>query len=806
MKRTSLLLAALLLAVSAASAGSVAIMSGDFILPEASGAFGTVKAAAAGAGSAITYEIHSVDPVANAAYVGADSATVLAAYADGQIVGDGVYTKTGTATAGYFQVFIDGVYGNGVDVAFLVVVRYEPGGGGGAYAMACVVAKTTDSLGYGDTVIALFLPTANPPVCLVKPEWSWTVVTRPSFAGEPGSGAAPGGGLSKFDAAAEYDGLGHAFDTNALAEALAATDAGAYGVEYALDAGGSADAATWSAVPHLFTNVGEHTAWYRVTSPYYEDFVHAARVTITNTTIVYEARNGGGKYSGGDFGIEVRVSKPPSGAVVKYAASASGPWQDEPVTFRDACEAAAVHFRIEVAGHEPVVGWRTVSIAKRAVTLASGGATKTYDGTPLRNDADPAVGGDGFAPGEGASFVFSGSQTEVGSSANAFTYALAAGTEAGNYEIATVFGTLTVTKAAFPVAGEPGGGAVPAGGRSKFDATALYDGCGHTLDTNALVAAFAGTMVGGCEVAYAVGAAGADPARLSWAPSPPLFADAGEYGVWYRVSNPNHEVFAHAAMVTVAKRAVTLASRSATKVYDGTPLRSAADPAVGGDGFAPGEGAAFSFSGSQTEVGSSANAFAYQLNTGTKAGNYAITTVFGTLTVTKAAAPVARTYKVKFYACGGKGSMSAATFTYGKAKKLSKNKFSRKGYVFAGWAKSKAKAKAGKVAYANRQKVKNLTTTGKTAKLYAIWAKKTYKVKFYACGGKGSMSAVTFTYGKAKKLPKSTFKRKGCKFAGWARSRALAESDTVAFKNGKAVKNLTKKGGTVRLYAVWKRK
>ena len=81
-------------------------------------------------------------------------------------------------------------------------------------------------------------------------------------------------------------------------------------------------------------------------------------------------------------------------------------------------------------------------------------------------------------------------------------------------------------------------------------------------------------------------------------------------------------------------------------------------------------------------------------------------------------------YKVKFLTNGGTGKMAVEKFTYGKAKKLSANKFKRKGYTFKGWAKSKALAKKGKVAYKNKKSVKNLVTTGKTVKLYAVWKKK----------------------------------------------------------------------------------
>ena len=132
-----------------------------------------------------------------------------------------------------------------------------------------------------------------------------------------------------------------------------------------------------------------------------------------------------------------------------------------------------------------------------------------------------------------------------------------------------------------------------------------------------------------------------------------------------------------------------------------------------------------------------------------------------------------------------------------------KNVFTRKGYVFIGWAKSKK----GAVAFANAQAVKNITDRSGTVTLYAKWAKKTYKVKFYANGGKGKMAVETFTYGKAKKLTANKFKApKGMKFAGWAKSKADAKAGKVAYKNKKAVKNLITTGKTVKLYAVWKKK
>ena len=82
-------------------------------------------------------------------------------------------------------------------------------------------------------------------------------------------------------------------------------------------------------------------------------------------------------------------------------------------------------------------------ITPRTVKLTSGSDSKTYDGTPLVKH-DVIVSEDGFADGEGATYSYTGTQTDAGSSENTFTYALKEGTLASNYEITTANGTLTV--------------------------------------------------------------------------------------------------------------------------------------------------------------------------------------------------------------------------------------------------------------------------------------------------------------------------------------------------------------------------
>ena len=98
----------------------------------------------------------------------------------------------------------------------------------------------------------------------------------------------------------------------------------------------------------------------------------------------------------------------------------------------------------------------TLTIDPRTVTLTSADGEKVYDGQPLTKNeqSDVTVTGDGFAAGEGAVYDITGTQTDVGSSENEFTYTLIAGTLADNYIITAENGTLTVTRKAITITAE----------------------------------------------------------------------------------------------------------------------------------------------------------------------------------------------------------------------------------------------------------------------------------------------------------------------------------------------------------------
>jgi len=99
----------------------------------------------------------------------------------------------------------------------------------------------------------------------------------------------------------------------------------------------------------------------------------------------------------------------------------------------------------------------------------------------------------------------------------------------------------------------------------------------------------------------------------------------------------------------------------------------------------------------------------------------------------------ANKYKVQFNANGGSGSMDAQSFTYGKAKTLTTNSFTRTGYTFAGW---NTKADGTGTSYSDKQSVSNLTATQNgTVTLYAKWSLVYYALTASATGtGSGTVS------------------------------------------------------------------
>ena len=262
---------------------------------------------------------------------------------------------------------------------------------------------------------------------------------------------------------------------------------------------------------------------------------------------------------------------------------------------------------------------RTYSITPREYTITTLDGTKVYDGKALTNFGLV----DGIVYGETYSFKTTGSQTEVGTSDNTYEWKWNGTAKKSNYKLAKEsIGKLTVKAKSIVPDGPDTPDEKKTGITVSEPSDSKYDGKEHkevltVTDTKTGKELVAGTDY---SVTYSSDLVNAGTVKVTVAG---LGNYSGSFTKTYKIT----------------KRSVTLTSATVSKVYDGSALTNTSIT-VSGDGFVEGEGASYEVTGTQTEVGNSANAFEYKLNEKTLASNYNITKVVGTLTITAAPAPV----------------------------------------------------------------------------------------------------------------------------------------------------------------------
>ena len=244
-------------------------------------------------------------------------------------------------------------------------------------------------------------------------------------------------------------------------------------------------------------------------------------------------------------------------------------------------------------------------ITPREYTVTTDSAEKPYDGTAL------TAGGrvNNLVDDETVTLKITGSQTEVGSSNNTYSLTWDGSAKEKNYTHGTdSIGLLTVTPKSI-IPSDTNGIVVTKPADSK------YDGKVHENKPTVRDNKTDKTLVEGTDYTLA------------------YKGDTTNVGtVTVTITGIGNYTGSHDVTYQITLRKVKLTSGSDSKTYDGTPLVKH-DVTVSEDGFADGEGATYSYTGTQTDAGSSENTFTYALNEGTLASNYAITTANGTLTV-----------------------------------------------------------------------------------------------------------------------------------------------------------------------------
>lgn len=262
---------------------------------------------------------------------------------------------------------------------------------------------------------------------------------------------------------------------------------------------------------------------------------------------------------------------------------------------------------------------KTYQILPREYTVTTNTDSKVYDGTAL------TAGGkvSGIVKGETVEFTITGSQTDVGTSDNTYELNWTGSAKESNYKHGKdSIGTLTVKAKSIVPDGPDTPDEKKTGITVSDPSDSKYDGKEHrevltvqdTKTDKKLVA----------DKDYSV-----------------TYSDdlvnAGT--VTITIEGIGNYTGSFTKTYEITKRSVTLTSATVSKTYDGQALTSTSIT-VSGDGFVKGEGATYNVTGTQTEVGNSANSFEYKLNENTLASNYDITKVVGTLTVTRDTTPV----------------------------------------------------------------------------------------------------------------------------------------------------------------------
>ena len=268
----------------------------------------------------------------------------------------------------------------------------------------------------------------------------------------------------------------------------------------------------------------------------------------------------------------------------------------------------------------------SLTVKPRPVTLTADSASKTYDGTALTAKSFTISSGS-LVPGHVIVATLSGSQTEIGSSANSIDPKSVHITDqsgsdvTANYSVTLKDGTLTVERTPEKPAIE-----ITVKGVKK-----TYDGKALKAEEYSITG---GALLDG------------DTLKLVKINGSQTDVGKSEATAEFKIMNGKKDVTDQYAItvipgkLTVNARSITLTASSASKIYDGTPLTKNSFTISSGK-LVKGHTVKATVVGSQTEPGSSANVIDKNSIKITDSkgndvtANYKVTTAAGTLSVSK---------------------------------------------------------------------------------------------------------------------------------------------------------------------------
>ena len=307
-----------------------------------------------------------------------------------------------------------------------------------------------------------------------------------------------------------------------------------------------------------------------------------------------------GVYDAKKHTIEVKNLE--RGDLVKYSYDNGTTWEDELKEYTDVTAGTTILVQVMNDNYAEVPKLTgTVTITPKPVTVTANSDSKTYGAA----DPEFTVTVVGTLGTDKVTYNLS---REAGEDVG--TYPITASGDAiqGNYNVTYHPGTLTITAATRPEDRQLG--------VTSYEG--VYDANDHTITVD--------NVLDGDVVEYSY------DGGETWTTNLNQYKDVTETTIKVRVTNANYDPnpVELEGTVKITPATLTVSTPIATKVYEGTPLTAAGTIS----GFVNGETATFTTTGSQTEVGSTANTYSLTWDGTAKESNYTVAETIGTLTVT----------------------------------------------------------------------------------------------------------------------------------------------------------------------------
>ena len=289
-----------------------------------------------------------------------------------------------------------------------------------------------------------------------------------------------------------------------------------------------------------YTEVGEHTVYYRVTANGYITLTGSATVNISSATMAYTANGYTGSYDGQPHGITVEVTDPASGATIMYGTTEGTYDQTSSPTFTEV-GTNTVYYQITADNYTTVTGSEDITISEATMAYTASGYTGSYDGSAHEitvEVTDPA----------------SGAVVEYRTDPNAdWTSTPPTRTDIGTttvYYRISATGYTTVEDSVNIVISE---GTID---YNAVDYTGTYDGQAHGITLNVTAPTTA-------TILYRTNPRG------RWSSTVPTRTAAGTTTVYFQISAPNYTTVEGSATITIDDATMVYTATGYEGTYDG---------------------------------------------------------------------------------------------------------------------------------------------------------------------------------------------------------------------------------------------